>query len=321
MAKQALFFLSLLLVFLFHCTTTLGQPAQAPTLPAVASPANAPAPPGPPDVIKILQKVGGFTILIRLLKSTGVADQLKGQLNDSSIRFTLFAPNDNSFSNLKAGTLNSLSNEEKVRLIQFHILPTYYTLENFQTVSNPVRTQAGDNKPGDYPLNVTSVGSQVNISTGLVNASVSEKVRLIQFHILPTYYTLENFQTVSNPVRTQAGDNKPGDYPLNVTSVGSQVNISTGLVNASVSGTLYSNFQLAIYQVDKVLLPLDLFVPKPPSPAPAPAPTKPKAKKTTAAASPKTSTTSTAVDSGAVSIAKHGVLVSIGVAIFIAFSL
>ena len=259
MAKQALFFLSLLLVFLFHCTATLGQPAQAPTLPAVASPANAPAPPGPPDVIKILQKVGGFTILIRLLKSTGVADQLKGQLNDSSIRFTLFAPNDNSFSNLKAGTLNSLNNEEKVRLIQFHILPTYYTLENFQTVSNPVRTQAGDNKPGDYPLNVTSVGSQVNISTGLVNASVS--------------------------------------------------------------GTLYSNFQLAIYQVDKVLLPLDLFVPKPPSPAPAPAPTKPKAKKTTAAASPKTSTTSTAVDSGAVSIAKHGVLVSIGVAIFIAFSL
>ena len=253
MAKQVLS-LSLLLVFLFHCTTTSGQPAQAPTLPAVA-----PAPPGPPDVTKILQKVGGFTILIRLLKSTGVADQLRGQLNDSSIRFTLFAPNDNSFSNLKAGTLNSLNNEEKVRLIQFHILPTYYTLENFQTVSNPVRTQAGDNKPGDYPLNVTSVGSQVNISTGLVNASVS--------------------------------------------------------------GTLYSNFQLAIYQVDKVLLPLDLFVPKPPSPAPAPAPTKPKAKKTTAAASPKTSTTSTAVDSGAVSIAKHGVLVSIGVAIFIAFSL
>ncbi|XP_075636160.1 fasciclin-like arabinogalactan protein 12 [Castanea sativa] len=259
MAKQALFFLSLLLVFLFHCTTTLGQPAQAPTLPAVASPANAPAPPGPPDVIKILQKVGGFTILIRLLKSTGVADQLKGQLNDSSIRFTLFAPNDNAFSNLKAGTLNSLSNEEKVRLIQFHILPTYYTLENFQTVSNPVRTQAGDNKPGDYPLNVTSVGSQVNISSGLVNASVS--------------------------------------------------------------GTLYSNFQLAIYQVDKVLLPLDLFVPKPPSPAPAPAPTKPKAKKTPAAASPKTSTSSIVVDSGAASLAKHGILVSIGVAIFIPFSL
>ncbi|KAK9999036.1 hypothetical protein SO802_018639 [Lithocarpus litseifolius] len=259
MAKQALFFLSLLLVFLFHCTTTLGQPAQAPTLPAVASPANAPAPPGPPDVIKILQKVGGFTILIRLLKSTGVADQLKGQLNDSSIRFTLFAPNDNSFSNLKAGTLNSLSNEEKVRLIQFHILPTYYTLENFQTVSNPVRTQAGDNKPGDYPLNVTSVGSQVNISTGLVNASVS--------------------------------------------------------------GTLYSNFQLAIYQVDKVLLPLDLFVAKPPSPAPAPAPTKPKAKKTTAAASPKTTNPSTVVDSGAANLAKHGILVSIGVAIFIPFTL
>ncbi|GMY10367.1 fasciclin-like arabinogalactan protein 12 [Fagus crenata] len=254
MSKQAL---SLVLVFLFHCTTTLGQPAPAPTLPAVA-----PAPPGPPDVTKILQKVGGFSILVRLLKSTGVADQLKGQLNDSSIRFTLFAPNDNAFSNLKAGTLNSLNNEEKVRLIQFHILPTYYTLDNFQTVSNPVRTQAGDNKPGDYPLNVTSTGRQANISTGLVNATVS--------------------------------------------------------------GTLFSNFQLAIYQVDKVLLPLDLFVPKAPSPAPAPAPApaKPKPKKTTVASSPKSTTTTTVVDSGAVSLAKHRILVSMGIAVFIAaFSL
>ncbi|KAM4083723.1 hypothetical protein ACB094_08G077700 [Castanea mollissima] len=263
MAKQAFFSLSLLLVFLFQCTTTSGQPAPAPKLPAVA-PAG-PATPGPPDVAKILQKIGGFTILIRLLKSTGVSDQLRGQLNDSNIRFTLFAANDNAFANLKAGTLNSLNNEEKVRLVQFHILPTYYTLQNFQTVSNPLRTQAGDNKPGDYPLNVTSMGNQVNISTGLVNATVS--------------------------------------------------------------GTLYSNFQLAIYQVDKVLLPLDLFVQKVPSPAPALAPApaiikpKPKPKKTPIAASPKTSTTTaapTVVNSGADSLATHGILVPIGVAVFIA---
>jgi BRCT domain type II-containing protein len=79
--------------------------------------------------------------------------------------------------------------------------------------------------------------------------------------------------------------------------------------------------------VDKVLLPLDIFVPKaPPAPAPAPLPVKPKAKK--AAASPKSSSTTTpstptlVVDSGAVSLTKHGILVSVGVSVFIAaFSL
>lgn len=64
MIKQSLFSLSLLLVFLFHCTTTSAQPAQAP------------APAGPTNITKILEKAGQFTILIRLLKSTKVGDQI-----------------------------------------------------------------------------------------------------------------------------------------------------------------------------------------------------------------------------------------------------
>jgi uncharacterized surface protein with fasciclin (FAS1) repeats len=268
MTKQALFSLSV--VFLSLCSTTFGQPAQAPTQPAnaPAQPANIPVPRGTPDVTKILQKAGGFTILIRLLKTTAVADQIKGQLSNSDTGFTLFAPTDSAFSDLKSGTLNSLNNEEKIRLMQFHTLPKFYSLENFQTVTNPVRTQAGDTNPGDYPLNVTTAGSQVNISTGLVNATVS--------------------------------------------------------------GTIFSAKQLAVYRVDKVLLPLDIFVPKaPPAPAPAPLPVKPKAKKK-AAASPKSTTTTTTttptptlvVDSGALGLTKHGMLVSVGVSVFIAaFSL
>ncbi|KAF5447160.1 hypothetical protein F2P56_032730 [Juglans regia] len=285
MRKHAFLSLSLLLAFLFYCsTTTLAQPAQAPALPAVApakpadspakpadspakpadSPAklaDAPTPPGPPDVTKILQKAGGFTILIRLLKRTAVADQIKGQLNDTKNGFTLFAPTDAAFSSLKSGTLNSLSDEQKIRLIQFHTLPTFYTLENFQTVTNPLRTQAGDTNPGNYPLNVTSMGNQVNISTGLVNATVS--------------------------------------------------------------GTVYSDNRLSIYKVDKVLLPLDIFVAKPPVPAPALAPTKPKDNKNTAG-SPKSSTTTTTTptvvgsDAASLALAEHGVMVSVGVSIFVA---
>ncbi|XP_040993541.1 fasciclin-like arabinogalactan protein 12 [Juglans microcarpa x Juglans regia] len=287
MTKQAFFSFSLLLFFLCHGTTTLAQPAQAPALPASApltQPPTTSSPASNVDITKILQGAGEFTILIRLLKRTAVADQIKGQLKKSNNGFTLFAPTDTAFSNLRSGTLNSLNDEDKIRLIQFHTLPSFYSLSNFETVSNPVRTQAGDSTPGEYPLNVTSMGNQVNISTGVVNASVS--------------------------------------------------------------GTVYSDNRLAVYRVDKVLLPMDLFVAKTPIAAPAPAPTKPKAKKKKAAASPKaeddtpkaaespkaastststgtgTSTSNsipTVVDSGAVSPKKHGIMVlSVGVTVLIA---
>lgn len=201
--NQLLFLLSLPL--LLQCTTTSAQsPAAQP-----------PAPPGPTNITKILEKAGQFTVLIRLIKTTQVADQINTQLNNSNQGLTVFAPTDNAFSGLKAGTLNSLTDEQKVELIQFHVLPSFLSVSQFQTVSNPVRTQAGNSNNGQFPLNITSSNNQVNVSTGLVDATVAN--------------------------------------------------------------TIYSDNQLAIYQVDKVLLPLAIFAP--PSPAPAPAPAKADKKK------------------------------------------
>ena len=176
MTKQAVFSLSLLLIFLFHCTQTLAQG---------------------PDIIKILEKPGEFTVFVRLLKSTGVADQLNGELQQSNTGYTVFAPNDKAFSELRSGTINSLSDLQKVQLIQFHVLATTVSLSNFQTLSNPVPTQAGDTSAGEFPLNVSSSGKQVQLSTGVVLA------------------TLGNI--------------------------------------------LHSDDSLIVYQVDKVLLPLDIF--------------------------------------------------------------
>lgn len=201
--NQLLFLLSLPL--LLQCTTTSAQsPAAQP-----------PAPPGPTNITKILEKAGQFTVLIRLIKTTQVADQINTQLNNSNQGLTVFAPTDNAFSGLKAGTLNSLTDEQKVELIQFHVLPSFLSVSQFQTVSNPVRTQAGNSNNGQFPLNITSSNNQVNVSTGLVDATVAN--------------------------------------------------------------TIYSDNQLAVYQVDKVLLPLAIFAP--PSPAPAPAPAKADKKK------------------------------------------
>lgn len=195
--NQLLFLLSLPL--LLQCTTTSAQsPAAQP-----------PAPPGPTNITKILEKAGQFTVLIRLMKTTQVADQINTQLNNSNQGMTVFAPTDNAFSGLKSGTLNSLTDEQKVELIQFHVLPSFLSVSQFQTVSNPVRTQAGNSNNGQFPLNITSSSNQVNVSTGLVDATVAN--------------------------------------------------------------TIYSDNQLAVYQVDKVLLPLAIFAPASPAPAPAPA--------------------------------------------------
>jgi len=175
----------------------------------------APAPAGPTNITQVLEKAGQFTTFIKLLKVTQTADRLNSQLNNSNQGLTLFAPTDNAFSSLKAGTLNSINSQEQMQLVQFHILPTLYTISQFQTASNPLHTQAGSSDDGEYPLNVTTSGNQVNVTTGVVDTTVSN--------------------------------------------------------------TIFSDNQLAVYQVDKVLLPMALFGATAPAAAPAeaPAPTKP----------------------------------------------
>lgn len=175
---------------------------------APASTAAAPAP-GPVSVnlSGILDKAGQFNTFIGLLKSTQVGMQLQSQLSNSQQGVTIFAPSDAAFAALKPGTLNSITDQEKIALLQYHALPSYYTFGQFQTVSNPVRTMASGNG---------------------------------------------------------------GPFGINVTSFGNSVNISTGVINTPVNSAVYSQNPVAVYQVDKVLLPTELFGAKPPAAAPAP---------------------------------------------------
>ncbi|XP_054816600.1 fasciclin-like arabinogalactan protein 12 [Prosopis cineraria] len=227
------------LLFLVLCHSVSTTSAQ--------SPATAPSPlSAPTDVIRVLKKAGGFTTLIRLLKTTQVYTQINSQLLNSNNGMTFFAPTDNAFASLKPGFLNSLNDQQKNELIQFHMLPTFVAVSNFDTLSNPVRTQAGDD---------------------------------------------------------------PERLALNVTSSGNQVNMTTGIVNTTVGGTVYSDNQLAVYQLDQVLLPRDFFLPKPPPPASAPAKAETSKKKSTEGPAP------AADDSAALSLRQRsGMLVIIAVA-------
>ncbi|KHN32074.1 Fasciclin-like arabinogalactan protein 11 [Glycine soja] len=224
-----------------------------PLLIVLFSHSTAPVPSAPPtDIIRILKKAGGFTTLIRLLQATQVSNQINSQLLTTSGGLTLFAPNDNAFSSLKPGFLNSLNDQQKNELIQFHLLPTYVSVSNFDTLSNPVRTQAGEN-PDRLALNITSSG-------------------------------------------------------------GNQVNMTTGVVNVTLGGTVYTDHQLAVYQVDKVLLPRDFFEAKPPVPAPAPE----KAKGSKKKSADSTATTADDAESDAISVKQRHVMWVAVLALFIA---
>ncbi|KAF6167933.1 hypothetical protein GIB67_027711 [Kingdonia uniflora] len=193
--KTSLFSFTLLLTLQY----SLAQP-----------PAQSPAPSGPTNITGILEKAGQFNTFLRLLKSTQEVDQINTQLNNSNQGVTLFAPPDNAFATLKSGTLNFLTDQQKVELVQFHVLPSFISIAQFQTVSNPLRTQAGNANNGQFPLNVTTSGTQVNVTTGVVDTTVAN--------------------------------------------------------------IIYTDGNLAIYQVNKVLLPLEIF--GDPAPANAPKPQK-----------------------------------------------
>ncbi|GFZ11417.1 FASCICLIN-like arabinogalactan-protein 11 [Actinidia rufa] len=163
---------------------------------------------GPPNITAILEKAGHFITFIRLLKSTQTETLIRNQLKGSSNGITVFAASDNAFGNLSTGALNSYSDQQKVQLAKFHIISSVLSKSDFQTVTNPIATEAGTN------------------------------------------------------------------IPMNVTESGNQLNITTGIVNTTVTGTIYTDNQLAVYQVDRVLLPLHFF--STPAPAPAPVLSKPK---------------------------------------------
>lgn len=233
MASKHLIFVTITsLIFIFSTQTSLAQ------TPAAPPPESSTI----PNITELLDKAGQYKILLLLMAKHRLVVQLENQLNTSTQGLTLLAPTDNAFDNLPSTvSLNSLSDQEQVELILYHVLTEYYDLTDFATISNPVRTQYQDG--------------------------------------------------------------------LNFTSQGSQLNVSSGLVQTQINNVLRQKFPLAVYQVDKVLLPNSLFGAKPPASPPPPPPASTKSNKTTSADSP---TTGSNNDSGS-GVAEVGTGLVIGV--------
>merc|ERR1712003_506910 len=69
------------------------------------------------DVVDVAVGAGAFTTLVKIVSDLGLVDTLKGVE-----AVTIFAPSDEAFAKLPAGTLESLTPSEKFQIVRRHVV-------------------------------------------------------------------------------------------------------------------------------------------------------------------------------------------------------
>ncbi|KAI6706700.1 hypothetical protein NL676_009662 [Syzygium grande] len=98
----------------------------------------------------------------------------------------------------------------------------------------------------------------------------AELVSLLLYHAVADYTPIGSLKTSNAPISTLA-TNGAGKYDFSVKTAGDSVTLDTGVGSSRVASTVLDSTPVAIFTVDSVLLPTELFG-KSPSPAPAPEP-------------------------------------------------
>ncbi|KAI4306219.1 hypothetical protein L6164_029512 [Bauhinia variegata] len=103
------------------------------------------------------------------------------------------------------------------------------------------------------------------------NLTAAGKTALLEYHGVPVYMSMSDLKSNNGLQNTLATDGA-NKYDFNVQNDGEQVTLKTKVTTARITGTLIDEQPLAIFTIDKVLLPTELFKAEAPTPAPAPAP-------------------------------------------------
>lgn len=88
-----------------------------------------------------------------------------------------------------------------------------------------------------------------------------KKTDVLRFHVLHSYYPLGSLQSIVNPVQPTLAteQNGAGSFTLNISRVNGDVSIDTGIVQASISRTVFDQNPVVIFGVSNVLLPKEYF--------------------------------------------------------------
>ncbi|KAG8057122.1 hypothetical protein GUJ93_ZPchr0002g25925 [Zizania palustris] len=107
------------------------------------------------------------------------------------------------------------------------------------------------------------------------NLTAEGKAELLLFHAVPVYYSRGSLKSNNGVMNTLATDGSAKNYNFTVQNEGDAVTIKTASSDdvARVKSTVVDTDPVAIFIVDAVIKPVELFKPAPsPTPAPAPAP-------------------------------------------------
>lgn len=118
---------------------------------------------------------------------------------------------------------------------------------------------------------------QTNIETGLTvfcptdgvikgflprykNLTAPQKTSLLLYHGMPVYLSVQMLKQNNGVVNTLATD-RANKYDITVQTENEDLTLETKVVTAKVTGTLIDQEPLAVYKLNKVLLPNELFKP------------------------------------------------------------
>ncbi|KAK9077408.1 hypothetical protein SSX86_005745 [Deinandra increscens subsp. villosa] len=115
------------------------------------------------------------------------------------------------------------------------------------------------------------------------NLTAAEKTSLLLYHGIPIYNSMGMLRSSNGLMNTLATEGAKKKYDFTVQNDGNDVKLKTKVVTATISGTVVDDEPIAIYTIDKVLMPRELFkgaVVEADEPAPAPKAAKKKKKAT-----------------------------------------
>ncbi|XP_047965139.1 fasciclin-like arabinogalactan protein 1 [Salvia hispanica] len=101
------------------------------------------------------------------------------------------------------------------------------------------------------------------------NLTDDGKEALLEYHGIGFYASFSGLRSSNGETSTLATDGATKQFRLNVVNDGDDVTIKTPMVTAKIVGTVLDKDPVAIFQLDKVLMPLEVF--RSPALAPSPA--------------------------------------------------
>ncbi|KAK3165926.1 hypothetical protein QOZ80_1AG0039430 [Eleusine coracana subsp. coracana] len=95
----------------------------------------------------------------------------------------------------------------------------------------------------------------------LQSLPAERKAVVLRFHVLHSYYPLGSLESIVNPVQPTLATEftEAGRFTLNITRVNGSIAIDTGVVQASITRTVFDQNPVAVFAVSKVLLPKEMF--------------------------------------------------------------